>query len=251
MSRTAAPKANSTVAEGEGAPVSCVRRFEVLRGLFAFADAVQLRRCQALIVQGREGVRYALCRPTSPAASRLPCAARARRGLAQTRLRLKQSRALIRLPLRCSAAPQRPAQGIPHACVDRPDALTPALSRREREQGGDTHPQSLFHSRRPVLLPLPLGEGWGEGAGPPRCTQRPHTPKPGMRCGLGDPLCGAEERSLSRIRARDCLSEASASETPRKASTAGKPRRGRRSGVDRPAPLAGRASNRPFALPDS
>ncbi len=214
MSRTAAPKANSTV------------------------------------VQGREGVRYALCRPTSPAASRLPCAARARRGLARTRLRLKQSRALIRLPLRCSAAPQRPAQGIPHAFVDRPGALTLALSQREREQDGGTHCPLPFDARRPVLLPLPLGEGWGEGTGPSRCTQRLHTPKPGMRCGSGDPLCGAEERSLSRIRARDCLSEASASETPRKASTAGKPRRGRRSGVDRPAPLAGRASNSEQALVD-
>jgi len=30
-----------------------------------------------------------------------------------------------------------------------------------------------------------------------------------MRCGAGDPLCAAEERSVSRIRARSCLSEAS------------------------------------------
>ncbi len=30
-----------------------------------------------------------------------------------------------------------------------------------------------------------------------------------MWCGAGDPLCAAEERSVSRIRARSCLSEAS------------------------------------------
>ena len=36
-----------------------------------------------------------------------------------------------------------------------------------------------------------------------------------MRCGTSDPLCAAEQRSLSRIRARDCLSGAKRSEFER------------------------------------
>ena len=79
---------------------------------------------------------------------------------------LKQSRALIRLPLRCSAAPQRPAQGIPHASVDRPAAVdasgapTPALPQRGREQGGDAGSASIA-SRR--LAPSPSGEAHSQG----------------------------------------------------------------------------------------
>src|SRR4051812_33931564 len=47
-------------------------------------------------------------RSLGPCASlRATCAARLRRGLAQTRLRLRQARSLIRLRLRCSAQPGR------------------------------------------------------------------------------------------------------------------------------------------------
>ncbi|VTU21083.1 hypothetical protein H6CHR_01518 [Variovorax sp. PBL-H6] len=52
------------------------------------------------------GTRYGPVDPTAAAPSGLPCGARLSRGLAQTRLRLKQSRALIRERLR-SSAPQR------------------------------------------------------------------------------------------------------------------------------------------------
>jgi|GEM_PF-3056 len=43
--------------------------------------------------------------------------------------------------------------------------LTPALSQREREPDGGPLALSDFNSEKgPVRLPLPLGEGWGEGA---------------------------------------------------------------------------------------
>ena len=71
--------------------------------------------------------------------------------------------------------------------------------------------------------------------------------KPGRRCGPCDPLCAAEERSLSRIRARPCLSAASLGGTPRQASTARQPRSGRRTGVVRSAPPAGRPTHSPLS----
>ncbi|MDM0055782.1 hypothetical protein QTH98_08905, partial [Variovorax sp. J22G47] len=85
---------------------------------------------------------------------------------------LKQHAALIRLPLCCSAVPQRPPQRIPPTDVDRKGL----------------HPE---------------------------CADARTTTKPGVRCGLADPFCAAEERSVLRIRARSCLSEAS-SARPRK-----------------------------------
>jgi len=60
---------------------------------------------------------------------------------------LKQSRALIRLPLRCSAVPQRPAQGTPPAAVD--TLLSCSLSLRERA-GVRAADQVRFHAAAPT-----------------------------------------------------------------------------------------------------
>jgi hypothetical protein len=126
-------------------------------------------------------------------------------------------------------------------------APTPALPREEREKDKtcDTGPDAL-------LLPLP-GEGWDGGTTALATQQRlnerrvpPPQPSPGRGGSQSKPseamardvfkpsaamarspspsVC-AEERSVSRIRARPCLSEASLGETPRNVSTAGCPKR--------------------------
>ena len=104
---------------------------------------------------------------------------------------LRQSRALIRWPLRSSAHPEGNPQADIHTghCCARP---------------------SLRSARR--LRPGGVGRAqrWPEGM-----------------FGCGIPSGCAEERSGQRIRARDCLSAAgaSSSETPLDASTAGCPQR--------------------------
>ncbi|MGF6349642.1 hypothetical protein QF040_004355 [Variovorax sp. W2I14] len=127
-------------------------------------------------------------------------------------------------------------------------APTPVLTREGREKCKtcDAGPDAL-------LLPLP-GEGWDGGttalATQERLNERrapPPQPSPGRggsqskpseakacevlsraqrwRVGPQSPSVCAEERSVSRIRARPCLSAASLGETPRNASTAGCPKR--------------------------
>ena len=72
------------------------------------------------------GMRNGAGAPTMPAASRLPCGAHVSRGLAEL-ASLKQLRALIRLSLRCSAAPQRPARGRGPNAVDTLRVFPPLL----------------------------------------------------------------------------------------------------------------------------
>ena len=72
----------------------------------------------------------------------------------------------------------------------------------------------------PLLRSAPMGAGALRRAAPGRAQRWPE----GM-FGCGIPSGCAEERSGQRIRARDCLSEASSSETPLDASTAGCPQR--------------------------
>ncbi len=104
-------------------------------------------------------------------------AAAPRAGRGPRKLAFAQTRAaLIRPALRCSPVTQRPAQGTPPASVDTP--LSCSLSLRERAGVRASGLRDACKHRTPT--------------------------KPGMRCGSGDPLCVAEARSLSRIRARDC-----------------------------------------------
>ena len=87
-----------------------------------------------------------------------------------------------------------------------------------------------------VCAPRRSQKGWGNPAGL-RCARPPNIQQPipsrAKQRPVPSPLPSgcAEERSVSRIRARPCLSEASLGETPRNASTTGCPfatRRGRR-----------------------
>ncbi|MDH6165744.1 hypothetical protein M2282_000872 [Variovorax boronicumulans] len=123
-------------------------------------------------------------------------------------------------------------------------APIPTLPRkgREKDKTGDTGPDAL-------LLPLP-GEGWDGGTTalatrqrlnerrvpPPRGGSQSKPSEAKARevsrrraqrwpAGPQSPSVCAEERSVSRIRARPCLSEASLGETPRNVSTAGCPKR--------------------------
>ena len=133
---------------------------------------------------------------TLPLRSRAPCGAHVSRGLAEL-ASLKQLRALIRETLRSSAHPEG-LEEHPGLCFARP----PTHHRREA-------PVVLRICGQVVGISLLLAE---RSEGPF-----------GSRFQI--PSGCAEERSGSRIRARDCLSEASASETPRTASTAGCPQR--------------------------
>ena len=72
----------------------------------------------------------------------------------------------------------------------------------------------------PSLRSAPNGAGASRRAAPGRAQRWPV-----WLSGFGFPSGCAEERSGQRIRARDCLSEASSSETPLDASTAGCPQR--------------------------
>jgi len=113
------------------------------------------------------------------------------RGVSPKLASLKQGRALIRETLRSSAQPEGLGRPTRHRYARRLNALrafaslgrgalTPTLSQREREpiQAERSKGSIASRARRwPVRLPLPSG-------------------------------C-AEERSVSRIRARSCLSEAS------------------------------------------
>jgi len=68
-----------------------------------------------LLLRQKKVTKEKATRSLGPCASlRATCAARLRRGLAQTRLRLKHARSLIRLRLRCSAQPGRGKSGIPN-----------------------------------------------------------------------------------------------------------------------------------------
>ena len=84
---------------------------------------------------------------------------------------LRQLRALIRLSLRCSAVPRRP-----------PSGSTPIAGKHRRWF-------SSLRGRICVLLPLPPGEGWGEGSG----INLTATARQAVRCGR--PLCAAETRA--------------------------------------------------------
>jgi len=141
----------------------------------------------------------------------LPCAARDGRGLAEL-ASLRQLRALIRPPLRCSAVPQRPPKGTaPVAVVSAvahplPSSLSPWERAGVRADGINTTTSARYAAR------------------------------------CGRPLCAAEERSVSRIRARSCLSEASSARPRETRAPQGSPK-GRHSGADRAAPRTGRPPN--------
>ncbi len=126
---------------------------------------------------GRDGGggRCALGRPTSPAASRLPCAARDSAVRANSlRCAPPQTRAaLFRPPLRCSAVPPRPAQGTP----------PPPLRRRGC---------------------IGVGED----------SDRSHTPAPGRRRGRAIPPAPLRSAALRRKKAARGASEASSARTP-------------------------------------
>ena len=101
--------------------------------------------------------------------------------------------------------------------------LTPQTPRRRRSQkgvGSRTARQPNSHTghccARPSLRSARRLRPGGSG----RAQRRPV-----WMSGFGFPSGCAEERSGQRIRARDCLSEASSSETPLDASTAGCPQR--------------------------
>jgi len=129
---------------------------------------------------------------TLPLRSRAPCGAHVSRGLAEL-ASLKQLRALIRETLRSSAHPEglEDRSGL---CFARPTT-------RCRRVAPTALGLVVLVFRRAERSDGPFGS---RSQIPSGC---------------------AEERSGSRIRARDCLSEASSSETPRTASTAGCPQR--------------------------
>ena len=111
--------------------------------------------------------------------------------------------------------------------------------------------QTRFAQTAPSPCPLDAALLSGASTAGTACTTRRRrsalnehsTAKPGMRCGVGDPLCAAEERSLMRIRARRCLSAASLPRPRVRRVPQGSPK-GRRSGVGHAAPRAGRTSQR-------
>src|ERR1035437_6546774 len=74
-----------------------------------------------------------------------------------------------------------------------PFPLTPALSPRERENSrqsvGESEATGAW-ARRLVALPLPKGEGWGEGEQRLRSPVSTDVPKPPRRCAIG----GAQRR---------------------------------------------------------
>ncbi|RLJ39526.1 hypothetical protein C8C98_3268 [Acidovorax sp. 106] len=94
---------------------------------------------------------------------------------------------------------------------------TPQLPRRRRSHRGWTAEQPNIHTGHRVARPSLAGAsatrcaGWAERSNGPN------------GCSLPRPSVCAEERSGQRIRARDCLSAASLSETPLDGSTAGCP----------------------------
>ena len=140
---------------------------------------------------GGVGGRCAWGRPTSPALrASLRCSRQA--GSAQTRF-AQTCAALIRLPLRCSAVPQRPAPRTPPAAADR---LGLHLQRACR--------------RCAAIEPLEVH------------TAVRTPPEPGMRCGLGDP--SAPSRSAAFRGSGPRMFERSEfARTPRNASTAEEP----------------------------
>jgi hypothetical protein len=122
----------------------------------------------------------------------------------------------------------------------RPHCLRPSASLRAtcgaRFRRGPRKLAALKHARPFFRLKLrssaqPEGRGAGTEAGTAFASlgelqvQQPKAQVRAMARWSSIPSGRAEERSFSRIRARDCLSEASSSETPRKASTAGCPQR--------------------------
>ncbi|MGF6347068.1 hypothetical protein QF040_001781 [Variovorax sp. W2I14] len=154
------------------------------------------------------------------------CGARGSRGLAELAA-LKQRRALIREPLRSSAQPE----GVGYRTGRRFARLA-------------VGPLLRSASFRWAVVSL---AGWigslsprGEGANPnsveqrllvveeansSRAKRRPERAAERSDGAAESPSVCAEERSVSRIRARPCLSEASLGETPRNVSTAGCPKR--------------------------
>jgi hypothetical protein len=88
-------------------------------------------------------------------------------------------------------------------CSERRRAPIPAFPREGKEQ--------CIRPGVPCLVflpPLP-GEGWGGGTVAERSNGPIAKPSKAMACSVSTPSGCAEERSVSRIRARSCLSEAS------------------------------------------
>ncbi len=185
------------------------------------------------------GMRYGPADPTALVAARLPCSARVRRGPHEL-ASLRQHVALIRQTLRASAAQKGSTN--PHRI---PPADVDALVSRSASavDSALTFLRSFVAvDGLPVFLPLPLGEGRGEGCRPQKRACRPSHPQ--ARCAV------RVGRSLLRRRAAQCFADQGhmlfeRSEfmwTPRNASSAGQPRSGRRSRVARPVPRTGRSS---------
>ncbi len=164
---------------------------------------------------------------------------------------LKQGRALIRLTLRCSAVPQRPPKGSTPIAVGRavvvPPLRSPVSGVAPSPSGGGLGwgraAFDTFAACASAACPHPNLPPGGEGARPQRSAERQFTPGARYAARCGRPLCAAEERSVSRIRARSCLSEAS-SARPREARAAQGSPKGRHSGAVRAVPHAGRLSQR-------
>jgi hypothetical protein len=159
------------------------------------------------------------------------CGARSSRGPARTRLRLRQSRALFRLALRSSAH----SQGFCGTGSGR-DSVQQSLSNatifiaacarftwarglnhlRTRRTSGFLGSDCNFAAQRSAAPEGRAEAAANLGSDPKNARVRIFLPLPSV--------C-AEERRARRIRASDCLSEASSSSTPAGPSTAGCPQR--------------------------
>ncbi|MDQ0053123.1 hypothetical protein J2W32_002169 [Variovorax boronicumulans] len=176
-----------------------------------------------------------------PRTAALLGAARRALGTSGPSLRSASSRAFASLGHR-APAPALPREGREKCktCDTGPDALLLPLP-GEGWDGGTTAlatRQRLIKCRMPPPQPSP-GRG-GSQSGPsgsksslpqrkPTQAEQSEGPRAGRAqrwpVGPQSPSVCAEERSVSRIRARPCLSEASLGETPRNVSTAGCPQR--------------------------
>ncbi len=201
---------------------------------------------------GCGGGRCAMCRPTSPAL-RASLLLLAQDGVRANSLRSKQGPPACHFV--CFATPRGgglAALGRPGGGHTRgPDPSCAAVLAGDSTAGpGHT---ARLRGHAVVLLPLPPGEGWGEGIGPSRRMQASNThearyavrvgrsplrrrsaqpfadegsrlwPTPGRPKAAEPPPRGVAKHTKWQAGGAICSPKASSSETPRKASTAGEP----------------------------
>ena len=153
---------------------------------------------------------------------------------------------MLRTAVKWVSDPNNPQPGVLGCGVRRGTHCAPAALRSNNH--GESVDEAGMSCGTPATprpaRPRRIQKGWGANSPSGRRCARPGVlgaqgARVGGRAqrwpvwlsGFGFPSGCAEERSGQRIRARDCLSEASSSETPLDASTAGCPvakRRGRR-----------------------